>query len=173
MSYIQPDLFFTEIIKDIQLILFDNDPNILYSEKYINNIIIDDALINKGFNIYTTYSNNENILFKNNNLNSIKKCIVNGVDTNLINYEGFDFVSKRINQYLLKFSVDNFEFYLELIRLKPNFQQNSYYGENCMEKLKNNKIEYFEPINNLLNEIELKKEFIKVVDNNDKKPRRL
>lgn len=174
LHYVQPDSFFTKIIKDIQLILFDNEPDIIYSDEYINNIIIDDTLIKKGFNIYTTYSNNENILFKNNNLMSIKKCIEMGVNTQLINYEGFDFVSKRIFEHLLRqFSIGDLSFYLNLIKLKPDFQQNNYYGENCMEELKNDNIEYFEIINNLLNEIELKKEFINVVDNNDKKSRRL
>lgn len=174
LHYIQPDSFFTKIIKDIQFIVFDNEPDIIYSDEYINNIIIDDEFIRKGFNIYATYSNNENILFKNNNLVSIKKCIKMGVDTQLINYEGFDFVSKRIFEHLLRqFPVEDLSFYLNLIKLKPDFQQNNYYGENCMDELKNNKIEYFEIINNLLNEIELKKEFIDVVENNNKKSRRL
>lgn len=170
--YIQPDLFITNIIKDIQFILFENDPNILYSKPYIDKLIIDDLFLQKGFNIYSIYSNNENILFKLSNIKSIKKCIDEGVDYQQINYEGCNFISKRIFDKLFRYNTNYINVILTLIELNPNFIQDNYYGENCIELLKQENLEHYNYVNNLLTSIELQKKF-ENSNNNNNKSRRL
>lgn len=171
--YIQPDLFITQIVKDIQFILFENDPDILYSEPYLNTLIIDDLFLDKGFNIHSLYSNNENILFKLSNLNSIQKCIEKGVDIKAVNYEGCDFISDKILNVLLEDNNRYIYALLKLVELNPDFTKVNYYGINCMELLKQENLEHYNYVNNLLTSIELQKKFEKSNNNNNKKSRRL
>jgi len=169
--YIQPDLFITQIVKDIQFILFENDPDILYSEPYLNTLIIDDSFLDKGFNIYSLYSNNENILFKLSNFNSIQKCIEKGVDIKAVNYEGCDFISDKILNVLLKDNNRYIDVLLKLVELNPDFTKINYYGINCMDLLQQENSEHYEYVNNLLTSIELQKKFEN--SNNNNKSRRL
>ncbi|HCJ8466562.1 TPA: hypothetical protein NV714_000247 [Escherichia coli] len=136
-------------------------------------MIIDDLFLDKGFNIHSLYSNNENILFKLSNLNSIQKCIEKGVDIKAVNYEGCDFISDKILNVLLEDNNRYIDALLKLVELNPDFTKVNYYGINCMELLKQENLKHYNYVNNLLTSIELQKKFEKSNNNNNKKSRRL
>ena len=71
---------------------------------------------------------------------------------------------------MFKYDTTYINVILKLIEFNPNFIQVNYYGENCMELLKQENSEHYNYVNNLLTSIELQKKF---ENSNNNKSRRL